>query len=53
MAKKGQVFRKYSPEFKLSVILDMRETRVSSTTPSGIASQVNTTLIYHAFFNAS
>ena len=24
MAKKGQVFRKYSPEFKLSVILDMR-----------------------------
>ena len=25
MAKKGQVFRKYSPEFKLSVILDMRE----------------------------
>jgi transposase-like protein len=23
MAKKGQVFRKYSPEFKLSVILDM------------------------------
>ena len=25
MAKKGQVFKKYSPEFKLSVILDMRE----------------------------
>ncbi len=25
MAKKGQIFRKYSPEFKLSVILDMRE----------------------------
>ena len=25
MAKKGQVFRKYSPEFKLYVILDMRE----------------------------
>ena len=24
MAKKGQIFRKYSPEFKLSVILDMR-----------------------------
>ena len=24
MAKKGQVFKKYSPEFKLSVILDMR-----------------------------
>ncbi len=24
MAKKGQVFRKHSPEFKLSVILDMR-----------------------------
>ena len=23
MAKKGQVFKKYSPEFKLSVILDM------------------------------
>ena len=25
MAKKGQVFKKYSTEFKLSVILDMRE----------------------------
>lgn len=25
MAKKGQVYKKYSPEFKLSVILDMRE----------------------------
>jgi len=25
MAKKGQKFTKYSPEFKLSVILDMRE----------------------------
>ena len=25
MAKKGQIFKKYSPEFKLSVILDMRE----------------------------
>ena len=25
MAKKGQKFKKYSPEFKLSVILDMRE----------------------------
>ena len=25
MAKKGQVFKKYSPEFKLNVILDMRE----------------------------
>ncbi len=25
MAKKGQVFKKYSPEFKLSVILDLRE----------------------------
>ena len=25
MAKKGQVFRKYSPKFKLSVILDMRK----------------------------
>ena len=25
MAKKGQKFRKRSPEFKLSVILDMRE----------------------------
>ena len=24
MAKKGQVFKNYSPEFKLSVILDMR-----------------------------
>ena len=24
MAKKGQLFKKYSPEFKLSVILDMR-----------------------------
>ena len=29
MAKKGQVFKKYSPEFKLSVILDMREHRFS------------------------
>ena len=25
MAKKGQIFKKYSLEFKLSVILDMRE----------------------------
>lgn len=25
MAKKGQKFKKYSPEFKLSVILDMRD----------------------------
>ena len=25
MAKKGQIHRKYSPEFKLNVILDMRE----------------------------
>ena len=25
VAKKGQIFKKYSPEFKLSVILDMRE----------------------------
>ena len=25
MAKKGQTYKKYSPEFKLSVILDMRE----------------------------
>ena len=29
MAKKGQTFRKYSPEFKLSVILDMQEHRLS------------------------
>ena len=28
MAKKGQVFKKYSPEFKLSVILDMRENKL-------------------------
>ena len=25
MAKKGQTFKKYSPEYKLSVILDMRK----------------------------
>ena len=25
MTKNGQIFRKYSPEFKLSVIMDMRE----------------------------
>lgn len=25
MAKKGQIYKKHSPEFKLSVILDMRE----------------------------
>ena len=25
MGKKGQIYRKYSPKFKLSVILDMRE----------------------------
>ena len=25
MAKKGQTFKKYSPEFKISVILDMRK----------------------------
>ena len=29
MAKKGQVFKKYSPEFKLSVILDMRENNLA------------------------
>ena len=29
MAKKGQVLKKYSPEFKLSVILDMRENKLS------------------------
>lgn len=29
MAKKGQIFKKYSPEFKLSVILDMREHRLN------------------------
>ena len=29
MAKKGQKFTKYSPEFKLSVILDMREHKLS------------------------
>ena len=25
MAKKGQIFKSYSPEFKISVIMDMRE----------------------------
>ena len=29
MAKKGQVFKNYSPEFKLSVILDIREHHLS------------------------
>ena len=29
MAKKGQIFKKYSPEFKLSVLLDMRENKLS------------------------
>ena len=29
MAKKGQLFKKYSPEFKISVILDMRENQLS------------------------
>ncbi len=29
MAKKGQVFKKYSPEFKLSVIIDMRSHNLS------------------------
>ena len=29
MAKKGQTFKKYSPEFKISVILDMRNNRLS------------------------
>lgn len=28
MAKKGQVFKKYSAEFKISVIMDMRENRL-------------------------
>ena len=28
MAKKGQKYRSYSPEFKLAVILDMRERRL-------------------------
>ena len=29
MAKKGQTFKKYSPEFKISVILDMRDHKLS------------------------
>ena len=29
MAKKGQIQRKYSPEFKIRVIMDMREHRLS------------------------
>ncbi len=29
MAKKGQVYKKYSPEFKLSVIIDMRNNHLS------------------------
>lgn len=29
MAKKGQTFKKYSPEFKISVILDMQNNRLS------------------------
>ena len=29
MAKKGQTFKKYSPDFKLSVILDMRNNHLS------------------------
>ncbi len=29
MAKKGQKLRQYSPEFKLSVIMDMRENHIS------------------------
>ena len=29
MAKKGQIYKKYSAEFKISVILDMREHRMS------------------------
>ncbi len=29
MAKKGQTFKKYSPEFKLSVIMDMRNNHLS------------------------
>ena len=28
MAKKGQTFKKYSPKFKLSVILDMRNNKL-------------------------
>ena len=29
MAKKGQTYKRYSPEFKLSVIMDMRENKLS------------------------
>ena len=29
MAKKGQTYKRYSPEFKLSVIMDMRENELS------------------------
>ena len=29
MAKKGQTYKRYSPEFKLSVIMDMRENHLS------------------------
>lgn len=31
MAKKGQKYKKYSPEFKISVIMDMREHGLSYT----------------------
>ena len=31
MAKKGQIYRTYSPEFKISVIMDMREHHLSYT----------------------
>ena len=42
MAKKGQIFKKYSPEFKLSVILYMREQQlgyVETSRKYGINSQ--------------
>ncbi len=29
MSKKGQIYKRYSPEFKLSVIMDMRENKLS------------------------
>ena len=29
MAKKGQVFKKYSQEFKISILLDMRSNKFS------------------------
>jgi len=49
MAKKGQIQNRYSTEFKMCVILDMREHRLSyHETVSSVKNKFSTSLIFKA-----